>query len=214
MNTRHIYLTGPDGSGKSTLLEAIKNELQKKGIETTTVWLRSPKILAKPLMAYCRLKGYTKYFMKDGVKYGYHDFSSSKVVSYLFPFLQYIDFRIALLLRKQSQGIILYDRFALDTLADLMVSTRRLNLHKTWIGRRFLCLIPSSTKVFIIMVDELVIRQRKQDTLYDPNLSLKLKVYNILAKDLNLDVINNNGKIESTLTILKGKYFDNNERMA
>jgi len=198
MNTSHIYLTGPDGSGKSTLLEAIKNELKKRGIETTTVWLRSPKILAKPLMAYCRLKGNTKYFMKEGVKYGYHDFSSSKAVSYLFPFLQYIDFRIALLLRKQSQGIILYDRFALDTLADLMVSTRRLDLHKTWIGKRFLHLIPSSTMVFIIMVDELVIRQRKLDTLYDPNLALKVEVYRILANDLNIKMLDNNGDFLST----------------
>lgn len=213
MNIKHIYLTGPDGSGKSTLLEAIKNEMQKKGIETTTVWLRSPKIFSKPLMAYCRLKGYTKYYMKDGVKYGYHNFSSSKAVSFLFPFLQYIDFRIALLLKKRPQGIILYDRFVLDTLADLMVSTRRLDLHKTWIGRRFLCLMPPSTKVFIIMVDELIIRQRKLDTLHDPNLSLKINIYGILAKDLNFEVLNNNGEFESTLTILK-EYFVNNERMA
>ena len=209
----NIYLTGADGSGKSTLLNAIKIELQNGGIETTTVWLRSPKIFSKPLMAYCRLKGYTKYYMKDGVKYGYHNFSSSKAVSFLFPFLQYIDFRIALLLKKRPQGIILYDRFVLDTLADLMVSTRRLDLHKTWIGRRFLCLMPPSTKVFIIMVDELIIRQRKLDTLHDPNLSLKINIYGILAKDLNFEVLNNNGEFESTLTILK-EYFVNNERMA
>lgn len=195
----NIYLTGADGSGKSTLLNAIKIELQNRGIETTTVWLRSPKIFSKPLMAYCRLKGYTKYFMKDGVKYGYHNFSSSKAVSFLFPFLQYIDFRIALLLRKQPHGVILYDRFVLDTLADLMVSTRRLNLHKTWIGRRFLCLMPLSTKVFIIMVDELIIRQRKQDTLHDPNLALKVEVYRILAKDLNIEILDNNGDFLSTL---------------
>jgi len=195
----NIYLTGADGSGKSTLLNAIKIELQNGGIETTTVWLRSPKIFSKPLMAYCRLKGYTKYYMKDGVKYGYHNFSSSKAVSFLFPFLQYIDFRIALLLKKRSQGIILYDRFVLDTLADLMVSTRRLDLHKTWIGRRFLCLMPLSTKVFIIMVDELIIRQRKRDTLHDPNLALKVEVYRILAKDLNIETLDNNGDFMPTL---------------
>ncbi|HOM66363.1 MAG TPA: hypothetical protein PK591_11180 [Ignavibacteriales bacterium] len=203
----NIYLTGPDGSGKSTLLDAIKNEFRNRGIKTTTVWIRSPKIFSKPLMAYCRLMGYTKYFVKDGVKYGYHDFSRSKLVSFVFPILQYFDLRITLLFRKKNNGVILYDRFVLDTLADLMVSTRHLNLHKTIIGRLFLSLMPSSTKVFVIMVDESIIRQRKLDTLHDPNLSVKLRVYDILAKDLGFDIINNNGKIDETLITLKNKIF-------
>ena len=44
----NIYLTGPDGSGKSTLLDAIKNEFRNRGIKTTTVWIRSPKIFSNP----------------------------------------------------------------------------------------------------------------------------------------------------------------------
>ena len=87
-------------------------------------------------MAYCRLMGYTSICW-IWVKYGYHDFSCSKLVSFVFPILQYFDSRITLLFRKKNNGVILYDRFVLDTLADLMVSTRHLNLHKTIIGRLF-----------------------------------------------------------------------------
>ena len=45
------------------------------------------------------------------------------------------------------------------------------------------------------------------DTLHDPNLSVKLRVYDILAKDLGFDIINNNGKIDETLITLKTKFF-------
>lgn len=69
-----IYITGPDGSGKTTYLEEIQRFFNEKGNRTNYVWLRSPKILSKPLMAYCRLAGLTRYKNIDGIRYGGHEF--------------------------------------------------------------------------------------------------------------------------------------------
>ena len=211
----NYYLTGPDGSGKTTYLKEIEALLQNRGEQPKHIWIRSPKIFSKPLMAYCRLVGLTKYQYIDGCRYGSHDFYKSKFVSCIFPVLQLLDFKIELLkLRARidnSSKFILFDRYALDTLADLMVDTHRLDLHKKWIGKRFLKLINEEYHTIILKVDEKNIKSRKLDTRYDPNTALKNKVYSILAHDLELLEICNNRNMDIVMQdIIKG--FKLNER--
>jgi len=188
-----IYFMGPDGSGKTSFLKDVESVYLSLGKLTQYIWLRSPKILSKPLMAYCRLIGLTKYTIIDGVKYGKHEFYRSKFVSWLFPILQLIDFKFKWFLTpKKIDSILLFDRFSLDTLADLMVDTHRFNLHQKWFGKAFIKLIPKNTNMILLDVHEENIRLRKKDTLYDEHLQNKIKVYNILSKDLNIKVIDNN----------------------
>ncbi len=195
MKNSIIYIAGSDGSGKTTYLKEVEDGIIKKGIKTRHIWLRSPKITSKPLMAYCRLVGLTKRETIDGIKYSTHKFSNSVFVSWLFPKLQLIDFKIKWNLEKRrikANEVVLFDRFSLDTLADLMVDTHKMDLHKTYIGKSFIKMLPERIKIIILKVDENIIRDRKKDTVHDENLALKVKVYEILGRDLNLKVINNN----------------------
>jgi len=195
MNNKIYYLCGPDGSGKTSYIEEIERKLISQDLVTRHIWIRSPKIFSKPLMAYCRLVGLTKYKIIDGVKYGKHEFYRSKFVSYLFPILQLIDFKIKWLMEQKKirkDEIILFDRFSLDTLVDLMVDTNRMDLHASRIGRAFIRLLPQNTFTMFMNVDEQIIRQRKKDTLYDEHLDVKIKAYKILATSLNLQLIDNN----------------------
>ena len=207
-----IYITGTDGSGKTTYIKEIESSFKVQGLKSKHIWIRSPKIFSKPLMAYCRLVGLTKYKTIDGVKYGKHEFYKSKFVSWLFPILQLIDFKLKWLFIKKNinkSEIVLFDRHSIDTLADLMVDTNRMNLHKTKLGKAFINLVPNNTSIIVMNVKESVIRSRKKDTLYDEHLSAKIKVYEILSKDLNLTVIDNNRDFD----IVKKKVFNliNNE---
>lgn len=189
------YIAGPDGVGKTTYLKNFEDDLVKQGKKTRHIWIRSPKIFSKPLMAYCRLVGLTKYNTIDGVSYGRHDFYKSKFVSWLFPIVQLIDFKIKWKIAKKkitSDEVILFDRFSIDTLADLMVDTHRLTLHRTKIGKSYLKIIPKNIKTVFLHVDEQTIRNRKKDTLHDEKLAMKIKVYQILSKDLGIEVIDNN----------------------
>ena len=191
----HYYIAGSDGVGKTSYLKDIEANLIKEGERTMHIWIRSPKIFSKPLMAYCRLVGLTKYKTIDGVTYGGHNFYKSKFVSWLFPIVQLIDFKIKWNKEKRKIGennVVLFDRFSLDTLADLMVDTHRLDLHKTKIGKSFIKLIPKNIKIIILYVSEDNIRNRKKDTLYDEQLAMKIRVYQILSQDLGLKVIDNN----------------------
>ncbi|MCH7964120.1 MAG: hypothetical protein IH852_09300 [Bacteroidetes bacterium] len=197
-----IYITGSDGSGKTTLINLIEKKLLEENKLYDTIWIRSPKIFSKPLMAYCRIAGLTKYKTIGGIKCGVHEFYRSPFVSWLFPFLQLIDFKIkkSIIFRKfhrRKNHILLIDRFAIDTLADLMVDTGRYGLHLTKVGKAFLNTIPRNTKIFVLKVDEKEIRLRKKDTLYDAHLSKRIEVFDILSKDLGIKVIDNNRPLET-----------------
>jgi len=193
MNNIVFYIAGPDGSGKTTYIREIESYFLKKNQKVKHIWLRSPKIFSKPLMAFCRLIGLTKYTIIDEVKYGKHEFYRSKLISWIFPILQLIDFKLKwLLTKKDSRAILIFDRFALDTLADLMVDTQRFNLHKNFIGKAFIKLIPEHTKMLLLSVNEENIRLRKEDTKFDEHLQNKIKVYDILSRDLGIKVIDNN----------------------
>ncbi len=206
MKNSCFYIAGPDGIGKTTYIKSIEKDLNSNNKSTHHIWIRSPKILSKPLMAICRLVGLTTYKTINGIKYGQHHFYKSKFVSWLFPKLQLIDFKIKWNAQKKSiqkDDVILFDRFSLDTLADLMVSTQNYNLHKSKVGKAFINLLPDNLKLIILEVEEDVIRKRKLDTLYDKNLAAKIKVYKILSNDLNLKVIDNNRDIKSVKKEIK-----------
>ncbi len=212
---KSYYLTGPDGSGKTTFLKEIEKILNENGEIPIHIWLRSPKIFSKPLMGLCRLVGLSKYQYIDGIKYGKHQFYRSKIVTWLFPILQLIDFKMkwSLMKKKVSNNrIILFDRFVLDTLADLMVDTHRFDLHKKWIGKQYLKMLGDDIKTIVLKVDADVIKQRKLDTKFDPNTELKNKVYSILSKDLNLKEVCNNRDMNTVKEdIIKG--FNLHERL-
>jgi len=195
LKNRVYYIAGSDGSGKTTLLKDLEKELILDQNRTIHIWIRSPKIFSKPLMAYCRLVGLTKYKTIDGIEYGKHEFYRSPFVSWLFPILQLLDFKIKWFFEKRKikpKDIVLFDRFNLDTLSDLMVDTKRMNLHKTWVGRQFINLTPNNCTSIILKVDAAVVRERKLDTLHDELLDDKIKAFEFLSKELKIKLIENN----------------------
>ncbi|PKL57845.1 MAG: hypothetical protein CVU49_00115 [Candidatus Cloacimonetes bacterium HGW-Cloacimonetes-2] len=210
-----IYFCGADGSGKSTFLREIEHELHLRGYKTQYLWIRSPKILSKPLMLYCHLVGLTKYHVIDGIKFGNHAFEKSPLVRAMFPVLQLIDFKIrwALMISKvRDAEILLLDRFALDTMIDLMVSTKRFDLDNTWVGKSILKMLPQDSLILCFDAMAGNIRKRKPDTMYDTNLELKLKLYRQVCALLGIKAIINDHGFNETRDEVVGRmnvYLEN-----
>jgi len=192
---KSIYLIGTDGSGKTTYIK----KLQKKyNINFEYIWIRSPKIFSKPLMLICRIFRLTNYKYINNVKFGKHSFEKSKFVSFVYPYLQLLDFKIVWFFKKifiKNNKNMIFDRFSIDTLADIMISTKKMYIHKTWVGRQFIISIPENTILLNIYVNEKNIKKRKFDTKFDDNIELKIKVYKILCDYLNIPVFDNNKDI-------------------
>src|SRR3990170_7458202 len=137
-----IYLAGADGTGKTTHAMAIADELARRGAHVRYLWFRWPHVLSLPLLAYCRLRGLTRYHVVDGVRYGGWQFYRSRMVSGLFPWLWLVDTALASLATvyfpRWLGRIVVCDRFAYDALVDLMLAVNNERLLDSFVGRAFL----------------------------------------------------------------------------
>lgn len=190
-----FYICGTDGSGKTTFIELLEKYFKNQKKDIIHIWLRSPKLLSKPLMGYCRVVKLTKYRYINGIRVGGHEFYRSKLVSLIFPWLQLLDFKIfnyfKIKKNLKSNKIIIMDRYGLDTLVDLMIDTKRYNLYEETIGKYFINMLPDGTNIIILDADESILQTRRADVKYDKNISIKRKLYRTLGEKLNIPIIDN-----------------------
>ena len=199
---RIVYVTGIDGSGKTTACEMIGKHLQAQGYEVETLWLRFNHFYSKPLLALCRLIGLTKYETVDGIRIGYHHFYRSRLVSWLFIRLQYLDakrvFRKKIMPRMQRSGkrAIILDRYVIDILIDVSVDTG-IDLFETAWKDRFMSLQPEGTQTILIKRDYELVRQARPEAMPDKFFINRLKYYDQLREEHGMVIIENNESIES-----------------
>jgi len=189
---RHYYITGVDGIGKTTQVDRLEQRLAKVA-PTHRVWLRFPVLFSFPFLVYARLFGFTRYAVIDGVRVGAWEFHRSSLLTVLFPWVQLIDTIIYSLpkvwwplLRGKT---LLFERYALDILVDLMAATGNFQLHTHLIGQLFLNLIPKGTQIIILDAPIAEIRKRRADLEHDPAIIRRVQAYQKLAHHLNLKVV-------------------------
>lgn len=199
-----IYVMGIDGSGKSTVAEHLADKMSADGYSVEVMWLRFNHLFTKPLLGICRLLGYTKYEMVDGIRVGYHEFYRSKIISWLFVILQYLDAwrvtktRIAPHLKDPNKVLIL-DRYIYDILIDIIIDTHLEDLDKTWMGRRFLNLMPTHTNVLPMLRNKDDLLSARPESAVDRNFDDRVALYEKIIKNNDLTPIINNMALEETL---------------
>lgn len=196
MKPKLICIIGPDGTGKTTQAKLLVERLRKEGINCEYRWLRFYHFLSLPLLALARLMGLSEVkTLSSGRKIGYHYFYKSKAISKLYPVFLFLDTLIFAILKvyipiKLFKKTIICDRFVYDTLVDLMVSTGNYEIYNSIIGKLFVKLIPKNSKTIMLMADEDVLRQRRDDVREDKTLNLKIKLYRELSDEFGLPVVN------------------------
>lgn len=199
-----IYVMGIDGSGKSTVSEHLARRLRDMGYQVEVEWLRFNHVLSKPLLGLCRLIGLTRYEVSDGIRVGYHDFHRSRVVSWLFVLLQYLDAWRVLQLKikprmKGEHKILILDRYVYDILVDLMVDTRFEGLLSGRTGDAFLSLLPPDSKLLLVdrALDE-VLGARPEGRV-DANFIERYRHYKRIERQCPVEVLRNNGELAGLL---------------
>lgn len=199
-----IYVMGIDGSGKSTVSEHLAENLREKGYDVDVIWLRYNHVITKPLLGLCRLIGLTRYEMCDGIRVGYHDFYKSSFISNLFIALQYLDavrVKYTKILPRYGKPnkVLILDRYIYDILVDVAVDTRREHLLTSWIGKRFIKLLPEDTVTILVKRNLDDVLGVRPEGIVDDNFKSRFEHYEELQEEKSINTINNSGELSDLL---------------
>lgn len=198
---RIAYVMGIDGSGKTTVTEYLARAYGNKGYEVDVVWLRFNHVLTKPLLGLCRVLGLTRYEMIDGIRVGYHEFYRSKLISWAFVYLQYLDalrvtWSVVKPWQKDEKKVLILDRFVYDILIDLMIDTRIERLDTTWIGRRLAALLPEEAITIPVFRNREQLLEARPESRVDRNFDERLRLYEELVRRQELTPLLNDSTLE------------------
>lgn len=177
-----ICVMGIDGSGKTTHVNLILEHLREKGVKCQYKWLRFHHLLSLPLLAFCRVAGYTRLSTLGNFQScSYHEFYKSKFVSVVYPWILFFDtylFTTVKVYIPMYFGIsIVCDRFVYDTLIDTSVATKDHDIYKKSVGKLFLKLIPKNSHFVMLDLDKSLIFSRRPELKYDLTFDERYKLY-------------------------------------
>lgn len=211
-NPKLICIIGVDGVGKTTHAQKLVGRLESDGVRCKYTWFRFYHFLSLLLLAYCRLVNLTVYEYKNGYKIGHQEFYRSKIVSFLYPLILFIDmlpmYFIKIFIPLRLGYTVICDRFVYDTLVDFMIALDDFKIHKKAIGKLYLMLIPTNTKTIILDLNEEIIRERREDLMDDQSLKMRRRAYHQIAKDFCVPILENTKSIEEIQTTLIDYFMD------
>jgi thymidylate kinase len=195
---------GIDGSGKTTVSKHLAKSLQELGYDVDIMWLRFNHVLSKPLLGLCRLIGFTRYDVKDGIRVGYHDFHRSRVISWIFLRLQYLDaWRVLhtkiLPKMRGDKKVLILDRYVYDILVDLMVDTGLDDLLTSRTGKAFTKLLPEEAMLILVDRDYEEVLQSRPEGRIDDNFYKRYVHYKMMREQFPGTVLDNHAGLPDLL---------------
>jgi thymidylate kinase len=197
-----ICLIGMDGSGKTTHAYRLIAHLQESGVKCKYVWFGTAYFLSYPFMIICHVLGLTKtHALANGQTASEHQYYKNKLVSKVWPWIQFIDLSLLLNLRVtlplRRGYTVVCDRFVPDIMVELMTDLNDSKLYKKLTGRLILRLIPQHSLLILLNVNESVAWQRKDDIPELKYLILRKKAYKVISDYLKTSIVNAEGPITS-----------------
>ena len=203
-STKIIYVMGIDGSGKSTIAEHLASRYREEGFNVDILWLRFNHVITKPLLAFCRLTGLTKYETVNGIRVGYHNFYKSSIISSLFIFFQYLDairvrYTKILPKLKDENNVLILDRYVYDILIDIAVDTGNKNIFQSWMARKYRELLPENVVTILVQRDLKDILIVRPEGKVDRNFESRYHYFQELDGVSNINTIKNDKALDDLL---------------
>ena len=186
---KYVALSGVDGSGKSTIARI----LSMANPNIKVIWFRWRAFTLYALYLYSKLRGLYVRVYTPRVKrwFHVHVFHVDSVARRLYPYLLFIDLTIFYLLHKlitvvKGVEIVLFDRFYLDALVDTIYACRCID--RVFL-KLFIAMQRKASKTLVLDIDVSTAMARKKDIISLKELEFKRRIYLVLAKYLNIPVI-------------------------
>jgi hypothetical protein len=158
-----IALSGIDGSGKSTLAPILCKHLS--GAEV--VWFRWRALTLYALYFYSRLRGFYIKAYAPRIKrhVGVHVLHIDPVAKILYPYFLYVDLTLFYLIHKllsifKRRRLVIFDRFYLDALVDVIHACRRVD---KFVLKLFISMHMRISKAVLLDIDVNTALARKRD---------------------------------------------------
>ena len=208
-----ICFTGLDGSGKTTQAKKFLNALKGKNIDVIYSWSRREPFLIKPIVIL--IKKILKEPPKSEGKNYLNVKKKRKGTLFKHSFIQKIWIYIAILdyfaklfsqiyipLRKGK--IVICDRYIPDMIADFAANFDYNNYQiRKLLKNPLLKLFPTPDKIFYIKIPASLGYKRKSNGTSLEYLLDREKIYNFLAKEMNMIVIDGTQDIDNVFEKIK-----------
>jgi thymidylate kinase len=197
---RFIYLTGCDGTGKSTQAHLLVGHLKKKDPKVKCLWLRFPFFFSVPFLLYARWRKFSWVEVHEGLRYGYWDFRSSWLMTYIFPWIYFLDAALAsfwkVYLPLLGGTTIVCERFVLDMIVDLTVAFADSEFYASIPGQLFQKLLPRQSQIILLSLDAHTIRSRRKDLIWDRKLEDRIQAYQKIAQANGIAIVSSAQSME------------------
>jgi len=202
--TQFIVISGIDGCGKTTVISQLRNRLEREGLTTRYEWLRYNHRLVRPIHGLSRLIGLSRCYSIEGQCVWRHEFHRSRLFSSFYIMLTWLDawlgrLLLAARLRLAKVDVVVCDRWVPDILVDLAVDTRRRCLLRgTWYSR-FMRILPSRTREYLLVRHPDRIVSLRPDVRWDMSCTFRRRLYRRLGRNAGIVTVSNNGTVDAAV---------------
>lgn len=189
-----VGFVGTDGAGTTTHANNAIEFVESRGLDSQRDWARFDHRLSLPVLAFARMAGLTEVHGDPAAHtVRAHTFEESPLLGRLYAETLLWDQRrlatATVASIRQSTDVLVCDRFVLDGLVDLVVSTKEFDYLVNDVARRFWRLVPGDAVLIGLDCGPGALVDRRPDVAADPHVDIRVRAYRRLFEDERITVI-------------------------
>jgi len=188
-----IIFFGPDGSGKTTQADLLVGALEKSGVKTRKLWLRSLHTLAFMISRVAMRVLNLENIYEFRAKYSHKKFFQG--IWYVIEFISILPIIVFKFRLPLTQGYtIVAERYVIDWIASLSYASRNDSMPDSFLAKAVLSFIPKNSLLIYVdaSFEAICSRGRTEDSF--EYIEFQRRFYQNMAKTLNCVIIDTSDK--------------------
>lgn len=185
---RCITISGLDGSGKTTLANQLVEYLKSKGYKTKYVWIRSPHTFAYLISRILMRLGWRRTFRNpNGIAISRFKLYEGTFARKIWPAIEFFSIIPLIIFKVWLPNLLGYriicDRYVIDSLVSIALTTRDMNFPDSFLGALLLKTMPKKCASLFLDADLSTVLKRRRDVEYSiDEIKNEMKLYRALIR--------------------------------